>query len=120
MLTEKVKQVLSNQVTDRKALTGKTVASFHAEENLVIVFTDGTWVAFSPDCYFGGEELSINFSVIQPEAAELRRAGLLTEDELKEYQAREDEHWHKMKESQDRAQYERLKAKFEGEQKGDK
>ena len=99
------------QIRDCGQLAGKTVAKAHESlSRLFIVFADGTFyhVAAASD---GGDEASLTGHFNDYECFDdLLALGIITPDEHAPFRERAD-NWAAAAE---RAQYERLKAKFEG------
>lgn len=108
--------VYSLRINDPEAAINKTIAALDYDDgDMVIRFSDGTWLCVTAECDGYGEDVEayFGFTKYNPCHRAMHRARVIDTEE----HDRVSEALNALWEEQERAEYERLKARFE--RKGD-
>jgi len=110
---------MKRQITDLAELVGKTIErTADYEGDKLLCFTDGTFAYFYIKDEYDNPKLEIDeYTIGKYEYSFWLRNGIITQADIDEFAAREAEELRLSAEqarSRERAQYERLRAKFEG------
>lgn len=99
-------------IIDIEEIEGKIIkATYHDDSDLVLRFTDGTFIAFCSRLgYEDSHYIEINE---EPETYLLRNVGVITLKEYAEINRREEQSRKDQKEASDKRLYEELKRKYD-------
>lgn len=103
----------ARQITDQADLAEKTIADINYDcwEPFILVFTDGTFAVFSVEYGYEGDS-GVQLSDSLPDWGRLVDAGILSREERAILEADKRARYAAVDEAQERAQYERLRAKY--------
>lgn len=103
------------QITTLEALAGKTIEQTHCfGDSVVLVLVGGDWLYLRAGIGRDGDSYSLDWSD-QPTLGQMLCTGLISQEEHDRIQAARKAKWEADRAADDRREYERLRAKFEGE-----